>query len=131
MTTDPVYELLICTRAKIADPAHWTQHTEARDFARSPVSPVSALAVCWCAAGALVACAPDNDRSDPVFLDAYDRLRFTAQILIDETAGAIRGEMNIAALDTDELCAVNDVLGHAAALRMYDMAIERLQEEET
>lgn len=54
MTTKAV---LVAARARILDPAHWTQGALARDKNGVPMSDVfNTAAACWCATGALHLC---------------------------------------------------------------------------
>lgn len=46
-------ETLIAARAILADPAHWTKNTFARDSHNKPVDPASPDAQCFCAVGTL------------------------------------------------------------------------------
>jgi hypothetical protein len=46
-------EILIAARAILADPAHWTKNTFARDRNNEPIDPTSPDAVCFCAVGAI------------------------------------------------------------------------------
>lgn len=48
-----VKEVLIAARAKIADPANWTQGECARDSTGKEVHSSSDRAVCWCSIGAI------------------------------------------------------------------------------
>lgn len=48
-----VKEVLIAARAKIADPANWTQGEFARDSKAKQVHSRSKSAVCWCSLGAI------------------------------------------------------------------------------
>lgn len=48
-----VKDVLIAARAKIADPANWTQRVSAREVNGHVVAHDDAMAVCWCALGAL------------------------------------------------------------------------------
>lgn len=64
MTTMTVKEVLIAARAKIADPAHWTQFEYARRISGFGVSPESTYAECWCAIGALASVVGDTARAE-------------------------------------------------------------------
>lgn len=48
-----VKEALIAARAKIADPAHWTQGSQAKTIDGYPVFARNHLATCWCSIGAI------------------------------------------------------------------------------
>lgn len=60
MNTMTVKEVLIAARAKIADPANWTQGACARDVCGGKTFSSNNNAVCWCSLGAL---APGELRS--------------------------------------------------------------------
>lgn len=103
-------EILQASRARIADPAHWTQHAYARDAAGKQVGYISNIAVCWCAHGSLLAeswkeVTIRNLRAD---LEASEALNEVARTLFDNAS----------------LAMVNDNIGHAAVLRIYDLAIQ-------
>ncbi len=61
-------EALKAARELISDPAKWTQGVLARDGEGAAVSPRSAEAVCWCAAGSLHKVLPA--RTKPESFDA-------------------------------------------------------------
>ena len=94
-------EILIAARAKIADEANWCQENSAVNSHRIPVHPTNSNACAWCALGALEATSP-----------ATANLRS----LLYEAAYATHGLRSV--VD------VNDTLGHAAVLQVYDVAIK-------
>lgn len=68
-----VKEVLIAARAKIADPANWTQGESAKDANDRFCLPKSTLARCWCSIGALAAVIEDGSASE-YFWKADDAL---------------------------------------------------------
>lgn len=98
-------QVLEAARALIADPKLWTTGAAARDVAGRRVDPASLDAVCWCALGALRAVDPDIDEGH-------------------QAARALRASG--AKLYVLAPFLVNDNLGHAAVLAMYDDAIDRV-----
>ena len=88
-----------CTR--ITNPSAWTRGSYARDADGKPAYASSKPPVCWCAYGALYAEGAE-DECPEVRLLRRAALEVHASVPID----------------------VNDDLGHAAVLRMYDRAIE-------
>ena len=103
-------EYLQSARDKIADPAHWTKRTFASDEFGKPCNEFSSHSVRWCALGSLrVACGEYSVKN---------------YRLLD----ALRTKLNTIAIDhftSNGIIAVNDDLGHAAVLELYDIAIRR------
>jgi hypothetical protein len=97
-------EILIAARAKIADPAHWCQRSLAVDSRRIPIGVKHSDACAWGALGALGA------------LEATSEYISYARALLYDAAYATHGMLSIVI--------VNDELGHAAVLQMYDYAIK-------
>lgn len=95
-----VKEVLIAARAKIADPANWTQHDYARRKCGYAVNPTSTYAECWCAIGALAAVIGDTVRAEKSV--PYFELR------------------DAMGLDIDDF---NDTHTHAEVLAKFDEAI--------
>ena len=115
---DVVTALLVRARARIADPARWTQGAYARDAEGRQALPKSQDAVRWCALGALEAELPyrvvDRILDIPLdlrYLDAVQRLE--ESILAEDWATPA----NVPGL--------NDGAGHEAVLAAYDEAIRR------
>jgi hypothetical protein len=98
--------LLIRARERIADPSRWVQQYRAVDADRTRVDPTDPSAVRWCAMGALDAEAGER----PERHDGDDL--WHAQRRLYAAAGR-----------TPEY--INDELGHAAVLEMFDEAIRR------
>ncbi|MCC6224705.1 MAG: hypothetical protein IT201_14575 [Thermoleophilia bacterium] len=98
-----VLDVLRRARRRIADPERWTAHAHARDALGNVVMPNSPEATCWCAVGAVKAECQDDNR---LLSDTYEALAAVAspRTPID----------------------VNDQLGYAAVLDMFDAAIARL-----
>ncbi|MCJ2067825.1 hypothetical protein MKK75_03210 [Methylobacterium sp. J-030] len=99
MTTAGGY--LRAARDTLTDPAHWTKEAYARDRRGAAVASNSPEAVCWCAYGALERLGTGE------IVDAREYLRVAADDLFKSPPAG-----------------VNDHIGHAAVLRMYDRAIE-------
>lgn len=99
-----VKEVLIAARAKIADPANWTQGTLARDVHGTPVGVLSKRASCWCSVGAVAECSTSVDiTNEAMFLlakvcegpaEAFNDRRTHAEVLakFDEAIAAQGGE---------------------------------------
>jgi len=103
-----VTKLLEHARARITDPANWTQLEFARDADGFRCRNITSLdAVCWCAAGSL------NLSGDT--LHATPKAFRLASRELEAAAFRLYGR-NIAD--------VNDGLGHEATLRMFDDAIK-------
>jgi len=131
MTTNPVYELLICARAKIADPAHWTREVEARDDLGVPCAPTYVYAKQWCALGALTACT--TTPFDTTFDDALEVLAERAMSFIEYVIGDDRlfEQMHAIVDESGWVAAVNDVLGHEKVLELYDDASRAVAEDQS
>ena len=94
-------DILIAARAKIADKTNWCQENSAVNSHRIPVHPTNSNACAWCALGALEAASPPHSYGSN---------------LLYEAAYATHGLRSVVE--------VNDALGHAAVLQMYDAAIK-------
>lgn len=95
-------KLLIEARAKIADPAHWTQGANARNSFHESCLSHDPRAICWCAQGAILSF------RDPTEGEAYTQLNNAAKELTNYG-----------------LTSLNDTTDHATVLKMFDIAIER------
>lgn len=93
-------ERLIAARELISDPAKWTTGYYARTANGQCTNSENPDAVCWCAFGALWKVS--NSRSNSANL-----LETAANHLFHE-----------------DVVTVNDVMGHEAILKVYDLAIE-------
>lgn len=91
-------------RALIASGTAWTTGVFARDADGVECPPFSANAKCWCAMGAV----------------RYDHVGEAASDCLDEAAAGLFGG------DFVYAATVNDKLGHAATLAMFDAAIDNL-----
>lgn len=94
-------ETLVAARALISDPERWTTGVPARAEDGRMCDPDAPAAVRWCAMGALLAVGPIEDSQHP-----YNALWGAAMTIYD--TGVVT---------------VNEDLGHAAVLRLYDYAI--------
>lgn len=105
-------EILKVARELISDRSHWTQGEYARDAKELPVNPNDESATCFCAVGAIAAV--QNKR---VWLDgkrsAVDALGIGAKAI----------DQHITIVE------VNDRMGHDATLKMFDIAIQKVQEK--
>jgi hypothetical protein len=97
-------------RALIADRDRWTTGSYARTAIGTKCAPDDPLAVRWCASGACLA------------RGAADHEVSAVEVALYRAARELRGERWGPA-------GVNDLLGHAAVLVMYDRAIESLERE--
>lgn len=98
--------ILIKARELIADVKHWTRQTFARDKFNLPIGTSHPEATCFCGMGAVRRCGGNMAKADRA-IDA----------LIDAVGG-----------DRERLLRVNDYHGHAAILKVFDMAIEKLED---
>lgn len=99
-----VEQLLKNARDKIADPKHWTQGKMAINRFGFDVPPESPNAACFCSVGAVRAANTGNQPE--LGREALERLTLTADHLFG--CGII---------------SVNDLKGHASALKVFDKAI--------
>jgi hypothetical protein len=100
MSERPIFELLEAARDRIMPIESWTTGTWARNADGCPCWPTSAAAVCWCARGSVYA--------------EHGYASAGGLALLDQAARELYD------LSSPE---VNDALGHAAVLRIYDRAI--------
>jgi hypothetical protein len=100
-------EILKAARALIEDPERWTQHEYAVKGDGSGTFSLDVDARQWCATGALQ--------------------RVLAGQIASETEAFIILESAAQDLDVDGIIGVNDELGHAAVMQMYNKAIEIAQ----
>lgn len=97
-------EDLWAARELLADPGRWTQGVYARDERGAKMPPEDVRAVCWCALGALL-------RPEATWQADFVR---GGAFLVQAADELFRSTPS----------GVNDRLGHAAVLRIYDRAIE-------
>lgn len=100
------HELLIDAKARIQDPAHWTQEYLARDERGFVVSHYEPTACKWCAMGSLFLSAATVPTH--VYQDADRALDDAAEALYPGVPYPV----------------VNDRLGHEAIMAVYDRAIQ-------
>lgn len=93
-------EVLIAARELISAPERWTTGWYARDANHETTHSHSPDAVRWCAAGALI-----RSGGNAAVFDLVNA------VVITKMLGG-------------HMAAVNDHFGHAAVLRMFDLAIE-------
>lgn len=96
-----IAEVLKAAKALIEDPSRWTQRTFARTMNGDAVHGTDRLAVCWCAAGAVLHCSPRAAFMPVCVLNA------AAQEMGFRTATEL-----------------NDTAGHRAVMEMFDRAIQ-------
>lgn len=109
-----VKEALAKARDLIKDPNRWTRNMYARDRTGNYASPNSPDAICWCAIGAVH--------------HVFGTRPQTQSEMTDEQMKAFTALVNTATLMHDTLPdRVNDRLGHAAVLELFDRAIEACQ----
>jgi hypothetical protein len=101
-------EVLIAAKTLIEDPERWTQHEYALRADGSGTFSLDVDARQWCATGAL------------------QRVQ-DSQIASETTEAFIILESAARTLDIDGIVGVNDDLGHAAVMQMYNKAIEIAQ----
>lgn len=115
MTSRPTpLQLLVEARALIADRQNWTVAYEARAFDDTPVDPLDHRACKFCALGAL-----RRVRRNHNLHASYGFPATAAYTALTRACLELNGE--------ELLSVVNDWRGHAAALAVYDAAIETLK----
>lgn len=102
----PIEKTLACAREKISKPEAWTKDSNARTKNGLSVTPSSGRAVCWCSAGAIIAC---NDGPLSLLPAAY--YWFNDFVQRATTGGSIEG-FNDAPTTT-----------HGMVLKAFDEAI--------
>jgi len=103
-----VTRLLEAARARITDPAHWTQGVLARDANGINCAFLSSGdPVCWCALGSLNMSAETLHANQRTYQSANCEMVAAAQRMHERT-----------------ISTVNDKCGHEATLRMFDDAIK-------
>jgi hypothetical protein len=101
-------EILTAARDLISDPERWCHGASARTSNGVSTMPCSPVAAQWCAVGAC-----EKAHSGFIHVEALDVLNKSARLHFKLGAAA-----------------VNDDLGHAAVMEMYDKAIEIAKREE-
>ena len=112
---DPA-EVLKSARARIEDPARWTNIAAARDQNRSPVEPTDPKAVSWCGLGSLELEIHHEELAGNSPEDYH-----VCHSLLSRAAERLYGR--------DSLADVNDQEGHRAALNLIDAALQMLDGE--
>jgi hypothetical protein len=122
-----VSEIFTATKAMLADPAHWTQWTHARDEAGNPVKINSTRAVCFCLDGALA-------KAAGVHVDAFghwvrdDQFQVASELL-RTVAHDATGRRSYVAVNDGETY-VKDETGHPGVLALLDLGIEKARQRE-
>jgi len=101
-------------RELISDPERWTQRAYARNSSFICVDSSSRHACCWCSLGALRKAVAESGDGFTTLAYLENRLNKSANRLYPEQKNII---------------SVNDTIGHAAALRVFDETISRLERE--
>ena len=109
-----ILDILIAARSRIADEAHWCQGHAAEAEDGLVVWPHDARAVRWCASGAV---------------EVEDQCGIFSSVLVRLVpyARAIVGEVTAFG---DRVLYINDTLGHAAVLELFDTAIRGIKQQE-
>lgn len=119
---------LVRARALIADPACWTRGASARDESGREVDPDDPSACRWCALGAVVAVVPPRPGRRP-----HELLPHLARVL-PLTSRPDDPPLPLASVvdrstTARQVADVNDVMGHATTLAMFDRAIAAAERE--
>lgn len=115
-------QILTAARNLIADPAHWTRETVARDKRGRPTEPYNPNACQFCALGALTAV---FYQADPLACTAAEVNELDRAHEQAKRALRIAGEAGFG-VNSFTISRVNDQLGHEATLKMFDAAIAAL-----
>lgn len=114
---DDAVDILLAAKDRISDPEKWTCGADARTRTRTNVDAASSLAVAWCARGAVILEAilladlvEDMDRASRAHRKAMNALDNIAMM----NGGA-------------HIMFINDQMGHATTMRMFDEAIRDLK----
>jgi hypothetical protein len=102
-------EILSRARELIADPNKWAQEAMAFSGTKRPVDPDNELAVCWCAAGAVLAVSGNEPEN------------YANIMLLDKGIPQEFPEKHCA---MTRVIQYNDSASHAEVLAMFDKAIE-------
>lgn len=107
-------EILVAAQELIRDPARWCQYTLAQTQDGAPTNVMSPTAVRWCTQGARYRVSRQGKANFDADYDALVALDMAANRLFSSTS-----------------VLVNDNLGHATVMRMFDEAIraERAKEQ--
>lgn len=111
-------QIITGARERIADTARWTQCNYALTAGGVAVEPEAPDACRWCSKGALHAEMEDAlDAVEVAQIDAQSDQNYTALDLVQSAVERLYPKKA-------SIIGVNDHLGHAAALRVFDAAIE-------
>jgi len=102
-------DLLTKARTVIADPAHWTTGTYARDADGVATQADSPYAKCFCTYGAVQRAAVEL-RARPAS--------------VNEAYQALQDQAHTGSWSYHTVATINDQLGHEAALKLLDHSIE-------
>lgn len=111
-----IRETLTKARALIADPAHWAEGALARKSNGTEIGWLDPEACCFCGEGAIMkACEVKFHQGNPSNYAAYRAaMNFLQYGDVQEQAG----------LPSHMVPTINDDLGHAAILKLFDKGIE-------
>lgn len=108
-------EILIAAKAKIVDPAHWTQDSYARADNGLPVHPTRPEATCWCSQGALITV---TNCSTSRGLRYYHKANYA----LADAANTM--------ISINNIIDANDQYDHDTVMTIWDLAIQRQQKLE-
>lgn len=108
-------------RALISDPSRWTKGAEARDIGGKSISSRSDSAVCFCSSGAVEHIVWRDRASCPV---STNKALFAGLIALCEEVERDTGYRKPIEVWND-----NEARTHEEVLTLFDLAIERLEEE--
>lgn len=116
-----VREFLELARKRIEQSEHWTTGTEARTEHNEPCNPWEVRAAKWCAVGALI-WVNSTTPEEELYNEAVGTLNECAHNFIEIDPEAMHHSID----NNSQVpaAAVNDVLGHARVLELYDDAIK-------
>lgn len=113
---DAMVRSLISAKDLISDPKHWTTDMLARNHQGRNCSPLSEKAVSFCAVGAMMR-VTDIDLVSPLVVPTHPLRRAAAEIYVPGLSCKATPAR------------VNNALGHAVTLGMFDRAIELARED--
>ena len=126
-------ELLSAARELIADEARWTRDWSAKRGDGMPVEPESPEATCWCALGAVRRAVHDQpDRGAAAVGEPHplEPLAYAAERRLEGAIDILGFCPSTPPNPVSRVPSVNDFLGHAAVMSMYDVAIEQAKNAE-
>lgn len=118
----PLTSLLIRARQRILNPKNWSRGAYARDRNDGILNAWDPTAVKWCAVGSLQKEAGKRDYFQTKDVDPADKTKFLdayhpAHAALERAAKRLQST-------TGSITALNDGVGHAAVIKMYNLAIK-------